>query len=834
MRFALPARALLLALTLSLTRFAQPVFAEGDKVEPPGLGDPGQLQAIAIETGRTQDGTFLLSGRMAAQQLVVTGQYSSGQLRDLTRDVTFSVSPEGIVDLSKTGYVEPIAEGEATIHAQAAPGVDAQVKVRVTNIQQDLPINFPNQVVPVFTKYGCNGGGCHGKSGGQNGFRLSLLGFEPAEDYEYLVKEARGRRLFPAAPDRSLLLMKAVASLPHGGGARIEEGSPAYRTLYRWVEQGMPYGQDTDPTVTHIEVLPVERLMGREAAQQLTVVAHYTDGTSEDVTRMTQFDSNDTEMAEVSVTGLVSTARLTGSVAVMARYQGHVGVFRATVPLGIPVDSLPPAANFIDELVFQKLQSLGLPSSALCDDPTFLRRVTVDIAGRLPTKDETEQFLNDASADKRVQLVDRLLASADYAEFFANKWNAILRNKRRQNLDRVATFSFHDWIRESLHTNKPYDQFVREIVASSGAVGKNPPVAWYREVKDQAAQVEDTAQLFLGLRIQCARCHHHPFEKWSQQDYYGFAAFFARVGRKKDVLPNESRIYHQRGVATARNPKTNQDVKPTGLGTEPLEIAPDDDPRQLLADWMADPNNPFFSAALVNRYWKHFFGRGLVDPEDDMRVTNPATNPALLDALAKDFIEHKFDLKHLVRTICTSQTYQLSSEPNSWNQDDKQNFSRYYPKRLNAEVLLDAIDQVTGTTTNFGGVPAGTRAVELPDNGFNSYFLTVFGRPESSSACECERSSEANLAQSLHLLNSGEIQGKLTAGGGSAAQLAGDKDRENQVKIRDLYLLAFSREPSAEETSVALEYIEKVQDPKRAFEDIVWALINTKEFLFNH
>ena len=301
--------------------------------------------------------------------------------------------------------------------------------------------------------------------------------------------------------------------------------------------------------------------------------------------------------------------------------------------------------------------------------------------------------------------------------------------------------------------------------------GLNPPAAWYREVKDQSAQVEDTAQLFLGLRIQCARCHHHPFERWSQQDYYGFQAFFSRVGRKKSSIPNYDRIYHQRGVAQAKNPKTGLNVKPTGLGGEPLELTPDDDPRHALVDWMAQESNPFFAKALVNRYWKHFFGRGLVDPEDDMRVTNPACNPELLDALAADFIKNKFDMKHLIRTICNSQTYQLSSDPNEWNQDDKQNFSRYYPKRLNAEVLLDAIDQVTATTTSFSGVPVGTRAVELPDNGFNSYFLTVFGRPESASACECERSSEANLAQSLHLLNSAEIQGKLTAGNARAATL---------------------------------------------------------------
>jgi uncharacterized protein DUF1549/uncharacterized protein DUF1553/Big-like domain-containing protein len=828
---ALPLAALI-APAVCLLSFAQETPA---KPKAPGLGDPGKLVSIAVDTGRAKDGLVAISGRDAVQQLVVTGSFDSGQTRDLTRKSTYEAAPAGIIAVDSTGFVTPIAEGQATVKVVAAPGIEATVNMVVKDLVTDKPINFPNQITPVFTKYSCNGGGCHGKSGGQNGFRLSLLGFEPKEDYEYLVREGKGRRLFPAAPDQSLLLMKASARLPHGGGQRIEFDSPAYRLVKRWIEQGMPFGKDTDPKVTHIEVFPTERLMERETTQQIVVVAHYSDGSSEDVTRTTTFDSNDTEMAEVSVTGLVTTGQLTGSVAVMARYQGHVGVYRATVPLGVQTDKLPPAKSFVDELVYKKLKALGLPSSQPCDDATFLRRVSIDIAGRLPTLAESEQFLADQNPNKRAALIDRLLDSTDYADYFSNKWNAILRNKRRQDTEKPSTFAFYEWIRQSLHENKPYDQFVREILTATGEPGKNAPVAWYREVKDQSAQVEDTAQLFLGLRIQCARCHHHPFEKWSQNDYYGFAAFYAQVGRKRGGVQGDERIFHRRGVASANNPKTGQGVKPTGLGSAPLEIPSDADPRVELANWMSAKDNPFFARSLVNRYWKHFFGRGLVDPEDDMRVTNPPSNPELLDALAKDFLDHNFDLKHLCRTIANSTTYQLSAEPNEWNQDDKQNFSRYYPKRLNAEVLLDAIDQVTGTQTSFGGIPAGTRAVQLPDNGFQSYFLTVFGRPEASSACECERSSEANLAQSLHLLNSGEIQGKLTAGNGYAATLGNDKARPHEIKLRELYLLAFSRPPAADELSIALAHIEKNKDdPKRAYEDIVWALINTKEFLFNH
>lgn len=836
MRRLFPTAALLMAV-LSPASFSSPnnLLANDNPAQKkaPGLGNPGKLASITIESGCIVNGEVVVAGRDAYQQLIVTGNYDSGQQRDLTRKVTYTATPDNLVRIDSNGYVTPVAEGNATIHVKGE-GADATLKVKVTNIQQDVSVNFPNQITPIFTKYGCNGGGCHGKSGGQNGFRLSLLGFEPREDYEYLVKEGRGRRIFPSAPDRSLLLLKAIGKVPHGGGVRIEDGSPAFSVLRRWIEQGMPYGSEKDPVVTSIEVFPKERLMGREDTQQISVVALYSDGAREDVTRMTQFDSNDAEMAEVSVTGIVTTGQLTGSVAIMARYQGQVGIFRAMVPLGVPMTP-PGSKNYIDELVFKKLKDLGLPTSADSTDATFLRRVSVDIAGRLPTLPEAEAFLADADPQKRAKLIDRLLDSGDYADYFAGKWSAILRNKRRQEGDKSATFAFHDWIRHSLLTNKPYDQFVGEILAATGDPSRYPPAAWYREVKDSSAQVEDTAQLFLGLRIQCARCHHHPFEKWSQQDYYGFQAFFSQVGRKKGYAPDQERIFHKPGIAQAQNPKTKQNVKPTGLGAVPSEVGAQSDPRHELVRWMADPNNPFFAKAVVNRYWKHFFGRGLVDPEDDMRVTNPPSNPELLDKLAKDFIEHKFDLKHLVRTICNSQTYQFNAEPNDWNRDDKQNFSRFYPRRLNAEVLLDAIDQVTGSPTNFGPIPMGTRAVQLPDNGFNSYFLTVFGRPESSSACECERSSEANLAQSLHLLNSGEIQGKLTNAAGRAATLANDKSRDHAAKIRELYLLAFSRLPQADESAVALAHIEKHKDaPQRAYEDIVWALINTKEFLFNH
>jgi hypothetical protein len=794
----------------------------------------GPPVTVTLDSGRTTDGRFHLVGQDARQQLVVTGQFPDGSLRDLTRQAKFEHSPSGIVQIDQSGLVISLADGEAVI-AASVPGAPAvSVRAVVAHFSQDAPVNFANQVVPIFTKFNCNSGGCHGKASGQNGFKLSLLGFEPTEDYEHLLKEGRGRRIFPAAPDKSLLLLKPSGDVPHGGGARIPRDSYAYRILQRWIRQGMPYGRVEDPQVTAIELVPAVRLMSRQGEQQLAVVARYSDGSTEDVTRQVQFESNNLEMAEVSPTGLVRTFDQTGDVAVMARYLGQVSVFRATVPMGIPVDGLPAPRNLVDELVFAKLRALGLPPSAACDDATFVRRTALDLAGRLPTPDETLRFVADADPAKREKWIEALLASGEHADFFAGKWNAVLRNKRQNESHARGTFAFHQWIREQLYHNTPYDQFVRQILAASGDVGSNPAVTWYREVRDVHEQVEDAAQLFLGLRIQCARCHHHPFEKWSQHDYYALAAFFSRVGRKAGEQPGEERVFHQRGAATATHPKTQQPVAPAGLGGPSLALAPDDDPRQALVDWMAAPDNPHFARALVNRYWKHFFGRGLVDPEDDMRLTNPACNPELLDALARQFVASGYDLRGLVRLICTSQVYQFSSEPNQHNAADKQNFSRYFPKRLPAEVLLDAIDHVTGTKTGFGGMPSPTRAVQLPDTTFGSYFLTVFGRPESSSACECERSGEASLAQSLHLLNSAEVQGKLSAGDGRAAQLAADQQLPPAEKVRRLYLLVYSREPLAEETAVALAHLEKRKDVKLALEDILWALINTKEFLFNH
>jgi hypothetical protein len=810
---------------------AIPSFADDANSEAKQSVDAASIQALTIEPGPVK-----LRGRDSVQQVFVTARLSGDASRDLTKKVIYRSSDERVARVDADGVIYPVTDGSAEISAEYG---DRAVKVAVTveHTGTDLPINFANQVVPIFTKLGCNSGGCHGKASGQNGFKLSLLGFEPSVDFESLVKEARGRRVFPAAPDKSLLLLKATALVPHGGGKRMDVDSHDYKMVRRWITTGLPYGKPDDPVVTKISVNPPQRLLARGSEQQITVTAHYSDGSTEDVTRHAQYESNETEVAIVDNTGLVKSLELSGEAAVMARYQGQVATFRATVPLGVPIASYPdfPAANFVDQHTLAKWKQLGIVPSELSSDAEFLRRAMLDICGTLPTADEVESFVSDGAADKRARLIDNLIDRQEYADFFALKWSDILRVKRRGNANlRRSTYGFSRWIRYQLETDEGYNRFVRQILAAQGDVSTSPPVSWYREIRTAEAAVDDTAQVFMGLRIQCARCHHHPFEKWSQDDYYGFAAFFARVGRKPglDGIQEEQRVFAQRS-GEINHPKTNKPVKPKGLDSPELDIAADQDRRQFLADWLGAPANPFFARAVCNRMWAHFFSRGIVNPEDDMRVTNPPSNPELLDALAKDFVEHNYSLKHLIRSICNSRTYQLSSIPNEYNKHDKQNYARYYPKRMQAEVMHDAIVAVTGSPTNFNGLPPGFRAIELPDESSATYFLTVFGKPQRESACECERVGQANLAQSLHLLNSNEIQGKISGGSRIAAWM-NDKDRTDSDKMTELFLTCYSRLPTADEMEIALRHIEGKKDKKKeAYEDLMWALINTKEFLFS-
>ena len=813
---------------------------EGPKQEPLVLPKPADLQAYTVSPEKIA----LLNGD-DAQQLIVTGGLIGGRLQDLTSDVKYIVADEKVARVTPNGRVLPVANGSTEIKAVYG---DKTVTIPVTaaNCDVNLPINFGNQIVPIFTKLGCNSGGCHGKASGQNGFKISLLGFDPEIDYNALVKEARGRRVFPAAPDSSLLLLKAAGGMAHGGGKRMEVGSDEYRLIRRWIGAGMPFGKPTDPVVVSISASPEHRIMTRNNKQQFAVYAHYSDGSVEDVTRRAQYESNDQEISAVDAGGLVRTLAMSGEAAVMIRYQSHVTTFRATVPLGVPIPAYAfETKTVVDQNAQAKWVELGLVPSELCSDEQFIRRISLDLTGSLPTPAQVTAFVVDADALKRDKLIDALIESPEYNYFFANKWADILRVKRRGQADRArGTFAFHDWIRDSIADDKPYDQFAREILGACGDEVTSPPTVWYKELIEPNQFVDDTAQVFLGLRLACAQCHHHPYEKWSQDYYWGIAAYFGRIGRRKIPVPGEfaqqqvvREAVFNRSSGSVTNKRTGQPAVMKPLDGKPVDIGPDEDPRQKLVDWMVDPTNPFFARAVANRYWAHFFGRGIVDPLDDMRVTNPPSNPALLDALAKDLVDSHYSLKHLVKTIVKSRTYQLSSTPNEFNQHDKQNYARYYPRRMSAEVLFDAVNQVADSPTPFNGLPtdhfAPKRAIMLPDESFPSYFLDVFGRPQRISACECERVSEANLAQALHLLNSDEVQGKLARAGGRAEMITKDP-RPDADKVDELFLWALGRKPTPEQRDLALAHINKnVAAKKTAYENSLWALVNTKEFVFN-
>jgi hypothetical protein len=775
-----------------------------------------------------------LAGLHQGRQLIVTQSGPDRRPHDATRKARYTVEPAGIVRVSAEGYIRPAGKGEATI-TLAVGEQKRQVRVRVHDFDESRPLHFTNDIVPLLSRHGCNSGGCHGRASGQNGFKLSLFGFDPVFDYNAIVKEARGRRVLPAAPDSSLLLAKASGRAPHGGGRRIPPESEDYQTLRRWVMQGMPVGDGRAPTLERLSVLPPQRVLERSAEQQLAVLAHFSDGTVRDVTRQAQFQSNEGAVAAVDGDGLVRTLGQAGEAAVMARYMGQVTVFRALVPLGKPIPHYPdfPAFNYIDELALARWKQLGIVPSDLCSDGEFIRRLHLDLCGRLPTPEEVRAFLADPGKDRRARLIDRLLDDRDYAAYFALRWGSVLRNASLAGSEQAA-YAFHDWIRDMVARNRPYDEFVRGIVAASGEWQDAPAVNWYWQMRDDQLHqpVADTAQVFLGLRLQCAKCHHHPYERWSQEDYFGLAGFFSRLGRKG--LGEPPPYFASRTRTTGEiNPRTGKPIEPKLLDGPYLDIPKDEDPRHRLVDWMARPDNPFFARALVNRLWGHLMGRGLVDPVDDMRETNPPSNPELLDALAKDFIKHKLDVKHVMRTICNSRTYQLSSVPNEFNKHDTQNHARYYGRRLIAEVLHDAVDQACGTRTRFNRMSKQARAVDLPHEGFGSYFLDVFDRPPRSSACECARSTGASLSQVLHLSFSGNIEGKVGAGDGRVAKLIQRKATPEQ-SVEELYLAAFARQPTAAERGRVRDYLARQPDLRRGLEDVLWALLNTREFMFNH
>jgi hypothetical protein len=771
----------------------------------------------------------LLCGSDAGQSLLVTGVTPGGNPLDLTRDAQFRSEDASIARIDPSGWISPAADGTTTVTVESR-GSAARVKVVIRGSGLPRRFNFENQVVPILSKLGCNSGGCHGKAEGQNGFKLSVFGFDPPADYEAIVKQSLGRRVMPAAPEQSLFVTKPLGRIAHGGGVRLQAGSREMATLVDWIGAGLPFGAAADPVVERIEVRPEVRSVGFDARQQLQVTAFLSDGSRQDVTPIATYASNLPTLASVSARGLIQTYDVPGEAAIMVGYLGRVAVSRVVLPQKLPSPfARPPANNFIDERAWDRLELLGIPPSGPCGDDQFLRRVSLDLIGTLPTPGEVRAFLKDARPDKRARLVDALLERPEYADFWALKWADILRVDRQKLLARGAT-AFHEWLRGSIQENKPYDRFVREIVTAQGASDRIGPANFYRVLTTPEQLAGTVSQIFLGVRIECAQCHHHPFDKWTQDDFHGMVGFFTQVRRQPD---GEGADISVGPPVAVKHPRTGLAVPPHALEAAPL-VPSDADPRVALADWLTSPANRWFSRAIANRLWAHCFGRGLVEPVDDMRETAPASNEPLLAALARYVVEQKFDLRKLIRAIVTSQVYQRSEAPAAGNEKDERNFSRAAFRSLPAEVLLDAIGQATGRPERFALLPEGTRAIQLWDNRMKHYFLEVFGRPLRVTACECERISEPSVAQVLHLMNSPEIQARLGDPQGRVHRLLRSGKPDDEI-VEELFLAAYARLPGDPERRTAAAYLKSPERTRaRSAEDLLWSLMNTAEFLYNH
>lgn len=703
------------------------------------------------------------------------------------------------------------------------------------------PVSFLRDVLPHLSRAGCSTGSCHAKAEGQNGFKLSVFAYDPKSDYAAIVKADRGRRVFPAAPEFSLFLQKPTTAIDHEGGRRFEAGSELHRLLVRWMREGMAYRVEGEPDLLRIAVSPAQRTYRKNDTVRLAVQAHYSDGSVRDVTRLAAFVSHDADVATVNEDGVATVGRAAGAGVVVARYMGFV----AAAQIEIPAERLLPAAryaalprhNFIDEIAFAQFQRLGLFPSELCTDAEFFRRAKLDAIGVLPTPDEVRAFLADTSPTKRRDAIRRILDEPAYADHWATKWADLI----RPNPDRVgvkSVFTLDQWLRRSFRENKPYDQFAREILLAEGTNHRDGPAVIYRDRREPADRTTMFGQLFLGTRLECARCHNHPNEKWTQSDFYQFAAFFGRMKQKgaavSPPISAGAETFFFGAAGEVKHPVTGEVMKPRPLDGPFQPGDPAEDPRQALVASLIAPDNPYFAPAAVNRVWAAFFGRGLVEPVDDFRISNPAVNPPLLAALARHFVEHGYDLKRLMQAIMESRLYQLSSTPNDTNLGDTRNFSRAYRRRLPAEVLLDAVNDATGAIDTFAGMPRGTRATQAWTYKIESQFMDAFSRPDPSMDPPCERDTHLSVVQSLHLMNSRAIQAKLGAAAGRARQLA-DSQKSPAEIVSELYLATLGRLPAAEEIPAATAPFSAAGATRQgATEDVFWALLNSAEFVFNH
>jgi hypothetical protein len=787
-------------------------------------------------------GEVELATRESRQQLVAQSTGEVGE--DWTREASWTTSNAAVAAVDATGMVTPVGNGEAVIRA-AARGRQATARVRVSGMDKPFAWSFRNHVIPVLTKMGCNQGACHGALAGKNGFKLTLRGYDPEVDYDALTRQAVGRRVSLAEPGESLLLKKAIFALPHGGGKRFGANSLEYRVIAEWIAQGAQPPRGDDAEVVELEVLPRRVVLAPGAEQQLVVRARYSDNRVEDVTRWVKFSSNNEGVATVDDWGRVKTTGR-GEAAITLWYSSRVLYARVTVPFDHTVSEASYShferRNFIDELSLKKWKSLRLAPSRMSTDAEFLRRAYLDAAGVLPTPEEVEQFLADTSAGKRERVIEQLLEREEYADYWAYKWSDLLLVSSRK-LRTNAMWAFYRWIRDSVKANKPWDEFARDIFTGAGSSRQNGALNYFVLHKDTVELAENVTQAFLGQRLTCARCHNHPLEKWTQTQYYQFANLFSRVGLKNGDTAGETVVF-AKTAGDINHPRLLRPLAPTPLDGKPMPLEAAGDRRLHFAAWLTSPENEYFAKNIVNRVWGSLMGRGLAHPVDDVRATNPASNEELFEALVADFVGHGYDIKRLIRVIMTSSTYQLSSEPNATNQRDDVFYSRYIIKRMPAEVLLDAMSQVTGVATAFSGYPAGTRALQLPDVRVQSQFLSVFGRPERIICDAAERSQEPSIAQALHVINGETLNRKLSDGNGYLNLYLKIGLSDSRI-LEQLTMSAFARYPTAEEKKTLLGLLGEAraraggaeaarEARKQALEDMAWAMLTSKEFLFIH
>ena len=803
----------------------------------PGVARPARVIQTVAPAGQIEvyPPKIELSTREDEQAIVVRVRRADGVTEDLTRKAKLTLANPSIASVQH-GVLRPGSDGDTQLVVEHE-GQRVTIPVSVKHATQGRPISFRLDVLPVFAKAGCNNGSCHGSARGQDGFNLSLFGFDPVGDHKRITTEQPGRRINLADTERSLLLTKSIGAVPHTGGKLFGADHAFYRTLKGWLDAGAPDDPQDVAQVTGIEVFPQDIVLeGAGNQQQITVRAHYSDGTDRDVTDLAVLMTSNETSAAVGDDGIIKAGQR-GEAFVMARYDAYtVG----TPVIVVPQDSAKgypdniASANYIDEHINTKLKKMRIVPAERCDDATFARRVHIDIIGQLPSIETLERFVADKDANKRAKLVDTLLEDEAFADIWTMKWAErlqIVSSGNNNGISQKSAVLYYEWLREQIVTDRPMNDVVFDIIASTGGTFENPATNYYEVERDTLLLSENVVQTFIGARMQCAQCHNHPFDRWTMDDYYGFNAFFAQIGRKNSEDPRE-RVIFNRNSGEVKHPLDGREMKPTFLGGDVAEIPKNKDRREVLASWLTSTQNRPFNRNLANFVWEHFMGRGITHPVDDVRISNPPVNPELLDALADRLVETDYDIKQLVRDITASHTYQRSTRANETNATDMTNFSRAHPRRIRAEVLLDCITQVTGTIDDFRGLPPGARAVQIIDGNTSTYFLTTFGRSSRETVCSCEVVMEPNLSQALHLINGNTTNQKIKSGRLVRNLLEAGKTPP-QV-IEHLYLAALSRKPTESELGHVMKLVEGAEKQNEALEDVFWALLNSKEFIFNH